>query len=58
MIETRSQNTYIFDEILNFRGKWQTAFGLRLRTPNEHRGTCFRSLACPFEHLVLASIFH
>ena len=56
--ETRSQNGDIFDDILRFRGKWQTAFGQRLPTPNTLRGTCFHPLALPFEHLVSASIFH
>ena len=57
VIENGSQNRDIFDDILSFRGKWQTAFGLRLPTPNAHRATCFHPLAFPFEHLVLASIF-
>ena len=57
VIENGSQNRHIFDDIFSFRGKWQTAFGLRLPTPNAHRATCFHPLALPFEHLVLASIF-
>jgi len=56
--ENWSQNTYMFDAILSFRGKWQTAFGPRLRSPNAHRGTSFHPSALAFEHLVLASIFH
>ena len=58
VIENGSQNRDIFDDILSFRGKWQTAFGLRLPTPNTLRATCFHPLALPFEPLVLASIFH
>ena len=46
--ESRSQNVYIFDAILSFRGKWQTAFGLRLRSPNAHRGTSFHPSALAF----------
>ena len=57
MTENGSPNGDIFDEILSFRGKWQTAFGLRLPTPNTHRATCFHPLALPFEPLVLASFF-
>jgi hypothetical protein len=57
MTENGSPNGDIFDDILSFRGKWQTAFGLRLPTPNTHRATCFHPLALPFEHLVPASIF-
>ena len=57
MTENGSPNGDIFDDILSFRGKWQTAFGLRLPTPNTHRATCFHPLALPFEPLVLASFF-
>ena len=57
VIENGSQNRDIFDDILSFRGKWQTAFGLRLPTPNTLRATCFHPLALPFQPLVLASIF-
>ena len=58
IIQNGSQHGNIFDDILSFCGKWQTAFGLRLPTPNAHRATCFHPLALPFEHLVLALIFH
>ena len=55
--ENGSQNGDIFSNILRFRGKWQTAFGLRLPTPNTLRATCFHPLALSFQPLVLASIF-
>ena len=43
----------------DFEFSWKVAnSGLRLRTPNAHRGTSFHPWALPFEHLVLASIFH
>ena len=50
--ENGSQNGDIFNDMLRFRGKWQTAFGLRLPTPNTLRATCFHPLALPFEPLV------
>ncbi len=39
--ENGSKNGDIFDDILSFRGKWQTVFGLRLPTPNAHRAHLF-----------------
>ena len=57
MSENGSKNGEIFDDILSFRGKWQTAFGLRLPTPNTLRAIGFHPLALSFEPLVLASIF-
>jgi hypothetical protein len=55
--ENGSQNRDIFEDILRFCGKWQTAFGLRLPTPNTLRASSFHPFTLPFEHLVLASIF-
>ena len=56
--ETGSHKGYIFNDILSFHGKWQTAFGLRLPTPNTLRASSFHPFTFPFEHLASASIFH
>ena len=57
VIENGSRNRDIFDDILSFCGKWQTAFGLRLPTPNTLRASSFHPFTLPFEPFVLASIF-
>jgi len=42
------QNGDIFGDILSFRRKWQTAFGLRLCSRIRVRAPCFHSLGLPW----------
>ena len=51
------RNGDIFNDILSFCGKWQTAFGLRLCSRIRVRAPCFHSLGLPWCPLFFQRFF-